>query len=114
MIREISPETLHEWIADRFGDPLVIDVRTEAEFCIGNIPESINIPMSQLTTEIGVLEGAERIVVVCEVGELSRKAARLVECFEGINSDATVVNLEGGYRKWAEFRSDEGEDSPRG
>lgn len=114
MIREIPPDTLNEWIADGFGDPLIIDVRTEAEFCIGHIPGSTNIPMSRLTTEIGVLEGAERIVVVCEVGELSRKAARLVQCFEGIDSDDIVVNLEGGYRKWAEFRSDEGEDSPRG
>lgn len=100
MVREIDVETLRRWLADEELDPLVVDVRTAAEFELGHVPGSVNVPMAELTDRIDEIAGADPIVLVCEVGALSRQAASLVRAYEDVDRDSRVANLQGGYRAW--------------
>lgn len=109
MVREISAATLDGWLSDEQADPLLIDVRTEPEYELGHVPGSRNVPMAGLTDELDIVEYAERIVTVCEVGELSAQAGALIQAYEGVDEDVTVANLASGYRGWREYtRSHEG------
>lgn len=81
-------------------DLLVIDVRTRPEFEISHIPGSINVPFSKFTSKIDGLDFPAIVVVVCEVGVASARAARLLEAFEAVDGETTVAHLAGGIRDW--------------
>lgn len=100
MVTEVDPAGLAEWHAD--AEPvLIVDVRTGVEFDLGHVPGSVNVPMTDLMDRIEDLEFPSRLVVVCEVGEVSAQAARLIEAYEGIGPEQTIANLAGGYRAWS-------------
>ncbi|QZA88883.1 rhodanese-like domain-containing protein [Salinarchaeum sp. IM2453] len=101
MVDEITVETLEEWKYER--DPFIIDIRAPEKFEAGHIQKSKNIPMNELVQQIDTREWEEPIVVVCDVGEASRQAARLLASHEAIDAD-TVWNLSGGYRAWKQHR----------
>ncbi len=99
MVTEIDPETLRERLER--GDRLqVVDIRPEDEYREGHIPGAVNVPISRFAREIDRHEWGEEIVVACPIGESSRQAARLLAAYEGVDEDATVANLTGGYRAW--------------
>ncbi|MFB6114578.1 MAG: rhodanese-like domain-containing protein [Halodesulfurarchaeum sp.] len=101
MVSEIPVATLRNWRQDE-ESLCILDIRTRAEYDLGHIPESRNVPMDQLIAGIESIEPSSRIVLVCEVGELSVKAGRLIEAYDGIDEGQTVASLEGGYRAWCE------------
>lgn len=81
------------------GDaPVVLDVRTPAEFARGHVPGAINIPYDQLASrldEVPAHQGDE-VVVHCERGGRAAKA-------EGVLKDAgytDVRDLEGHFQAW--------------
>ena len=47
----------------------LIDVRTEGEFILGNVPGSVNIPHTQVTSRIKEFEGKRDIIVFCASGK---------------------------------------------
>lgn len=99
MVTNIDPGTLQAWLSA--DEPvLVVDIRTEPEYEIGHVPESVNVPLAQLATRLDSRDLPRRIVVVCEVGELSVRAGRVIEAYEGVGEDHTVASLDGGYRAW--------------
>lgn len=96
---EVDPAELDAWQED--GEPLlIIDVRTAPEFDLGHVPDSVNVPMAELTDRIEDITFPPRVVVVCEVGALSSQAARLIDAYEGVGEEHTIANLAGGYRAW--------------
>lgn len=99
MVTNIEPATLEDWLS---GDEpvLVVDIRTGPEYEIGHVPGSVNVPLTQLATRLESLDLPRRVVVVCEVGELSIRAGRIIEAYEGVGEDHTVTSLDGGYRAW--------------
>lgn len=105
MVREISAARLEEWITEEGPGPLIIDVRTEPEYELGHVPGSTNVPMARLTEEIDIVESADRVVLICEVGELSAQAGSLIKAYEGVDESVTVANLTSGYRGWMEYSS---------
>lgn len=96
---EISVEALDDLLAAD-ADVRVVDIRSAGAFDRGHIPESENIPMSDLPQQIERLEGAERVVTVCPHGKASVQAARLVDSYEGF--DGRIESLAGGVDEWVE------------
>ncbi|USZ67075.1 rhodanese-like domain-containing protein [Halorussus salilacus] len=112
MDAEISPEEVRE-LLETGCDVRVVDIRPEAQFDRGHIPDSENIPFHALADEIERLDGAERVVTVCPHGKSSVQAARLIASYEGVPDDARVESMAGGLNEWdGEFaRSDGGDES---
>lgn len=99
MVEEISSETLKDRL-DRDEDVQVVDIRPTEEFETGHIPGAENIPFHRFAREVDSHRWKDDIVVVCPIGESSLQAARLLEAYEGVDEDAAVGNLAGGYRDW--------------
>lgn len=99
MVEEIAPQALKDRIDS--GDAVqVVDIRLPEEFEEGHIPGAENIPFPEFARAVDGHEWGDDIVVVCPMGESSLQAARLLEAYEGVEADATVANLEGGYQEW--------------
>ena len=76
--------------------PVVIDVRNDAEWNEGHIPNAINIPLGQLAQRIDEIPEDANVVVQCQGGGRSSIAASLLQKMGRKN----VANLTGGYRAW--------------
>ena len=100
MVEEVTAERLQERLAA--GDPVqVVDVREPEAFREGHVPGAINVPFPEFPERIGEVEWADDVVLVCPVGRSSRQAGRLLESYEGVDLDARIANLSGGYEEWS-------------
>ena len=81
---------------DRGDDFLLLDVRETREFDICRIPGSRLIPLGELPSRLGELEGAQDLVVHCKSGVRSGKAVALLReaGYDGAR------NLQGGILAW--------------
>ncbi|MFC7156363.1 rhodanese-like domain-containing protein [Halomarina halobia] len=95
---EISVDELKE-LVDEGADVRLVDIRSSAAFERGHIPGSENIPFAELPRRIEELDGADRIVTICPMGQSSVQAARLIKSYEGTN-EATVESLREGLEGW--------------
>ncbi|PSP80453.1 rhodanese-like domain-containing protein [Halobacteriales archaeon QS_1_68_20] len=99
MVDEITPAELAERLED--GDEVqVVDIRGRRKYDRGHIPGAINLPFAHLPQEMADVDWEDEIVVACPLGQSSRQAARLIQSYEGVDDDARVLNLEGGYDAW--------------
>ena len=99
MVGEITPKEL--WTQIQNGDSVqVIDIRPVEDYEAGHIPGAENIPYIEFIREISNHEWDDDIVVACPKGESSLQAARLLESYEGIDENTTILNLTGGYSAW--------------
>ncbi|WP_353634951.1 rhodanese-like domain-containing protein [Halobacterium sp. NMX12-1] len=96
---EISADEL-EALLDDGEDVRVVDIRQRAAFERSHIPDSENIPFSELPQSVDQLEGADRVVTVCPHGQASQQAARLIKSYEGLAEDARVESLASGITGW--------------
>lgn len=112
MVERIRPAELKARL-DRGEDVQVVDIRPEEAFEAGHIPGATNVPFARLATDIGSQEWHDDIVVVCPLGESSLQAARLLESYEGVDGDARVANLVGGYEEW-DYELEAGSDADGG
>lgn len=78
--------------------PLVLDVRTAAEFAAGHLPGAVHVPIDELRGRLGELPRDRRIVAYCQVGQRGYLATRIL-----LQAGHRVENLAGGYRAWALF-----------
>jgi hypothetical protein len=93
-VKKISPKEVEERL--RKGDIQILDVRSEEEYKQGHIPNSINIPLSELENRLNELDRSKEIITVCASGVRSDKAARrLMEMRFDI-----VKNMSGGMMAW--------------
>lgn len=74
----------------------LIDVRTPSEYKANHAPQFKNIPLSELPKKIDKFDKTKEIVVICQSGMRSAKAAKLLkkQGFENIN------NVKGGMSAW--------------
>lgn len=99
MVEDITPDEVREKLEN--GEDLqIVDIRQPAQYEQGHIPEAENIPFPELPQRVEDHDWADEIVVACPIGQSSQKAARMLESYEGVDDDARVLNLEGGYRNW--------------
>jgi len=99
MVEEISAADLKRDL-DADDAVQVVDIRQPDAFERGHIPGARNIPFDTFAREVDSQVWGDDIVVVCPVGESSLQAARLLEAYEGVDEDARVANLSGGYQDW--------------
>lgn len=98
MVEEVPPKTVKDGI-DR-DDIQVVDIRQPDEFAEGHIPGALNIPMNELPHQVQEHDWDDDVVVACPIGQSSIQAARLIQSYEGVDDDARVASMEGGYEKW--------------
>lgn len=76
--------------------PVVIDVRTPAEFAQGHIPGALNIPFDQVAARISEVDAPHGVALYCMVGPRARKGeAALLS-----GGYTSVLHLEGGLDAW--------------
>jgi molybdopterin/thiamine biosynthesis adenylyltransferase/rhodanese-related sulfurtransferase len=80
------------------NEPLVLlDVREPHETLISNLPNSTQIPLGQLASELAKLNSADEMVIFCKSGTRSVRALELLVS-AGFRK---VKNLKGGINAWA-------------
>jgi rhodanese-related sulfurtransferase len=96
---KIDADTLQEQIGNGDPRPVVLDVRTPAEFRGGRVPGAINISHDELAERLDELEGMRdrQIVLYCRSGRRVGIAAELLreQGFE------TLAHLSGDFGAWA-------------
>ncbi len=93
----IAPQELAESV--RRGDaPLILDVRSEAEYRAAHIPGAVNIPHDQLRDRLAEIDAAKRdeIVVHCKSG----RRAGIAEQILGEAGYSNLRDLEGHMDAW--------------
>lgn len=96
---DISPSELSDRIAAG-GAPLILDVRSPAEFEAGHIAGAINIPHDQLTQRISELgiSPSDEVVVHCQSG----RRAGMAEAALREAGYTNVRDLSGHMQAWNE------------
>lgn len=74
----------------------VIDVRTNAEYIAGHLPNALNVPLDQLPTAAATWPKDQPLVVYCATGERSAQAATYLSD-QGFRS---VYDLKNGIASW--------------
>ena len=96
----ITAPALAEWLDgsrdDMGAKPVIIDVRSKAEYAGGHITGSVNIPLTHLDDRIGELPFGKPLVVHCEGGYRSAIAASLLQKL----GRKEVLDMIGGYKAW--------------
>lgn len=75
MIKEISGSELEKFLEE--GNYKLVDVRKKEQYDQGHIDKAVNIPLDRIDDEID-LEKDENIIVYCNTGKTSSKAAKLL------------------------------------
>lgn len=70
----------------------LVDVREPVEVAAGTLPGFVNIPLGELTSRVGELDPARRVLLLCRSGNRSGQAAQWL-AQQGF---ADAVNLTGG------------------
>lgn len=95
-IPSIEPAELAARLQSEAGAPLVLDVRTKAEFDAGHIPGALHIPYDELAGRLTEVDTTKGVAVHCMVGPRARKAEATLAA-AGVKD---ILHLEGGYRAW--------------
>ena len=79
-------------------DAVVIDVRKSEEYVAGHLPESRNIPLSELEDRVSELDKLKDtpLIIVCQTGARSEGACTKLEKL----GFSKTNNLQGGIAAW--------------
>ena len=91
----IDPETLQRRV-ETGAAPVVLDVRTPAEFATGHIPGALNIPHTEIARRLGELDKEAEVALYCMVGP----RARLGEQTLAEAGYKRILHIEGGLAAW--------------
>lgn len=72
-----------------------VDVRSAAEFAGGNAPESINIPLQELSSRLSEIPKTAPVIVACASGTRSAMAKRILkgEGYADVHNIGTWTNF---------------------
>jgi hydroxyacylglutathione hydrolase len=93
-VDDVSPAEAPRWLREHHG--VVVDVREPAEFSAGHVPGAVSMPQAELATRLQELPRDRELLVVCESGTRSLRAAKFLKQV-GFGS---VTNLAGGTAAW--------------
>jgi len=95
LVKEICPTTTQKWVKN---GALLIDVREAAEVreLSYNVPNIINIPLSEFEERFQEFPKDKEVVMVCKSGVRSLRATG----FLVNNGYENVVNMQHGIAKW--------------
>lgn len=93
-VRSVSTDTLKSILDDPTKQ--FVDVRTVGEYKQHHIAQFVNIPLSQLQSELSKLDRTKETFVICQSGMRSQQAAR-----QFVKAGFTnVINVTGGMSAW--------------
>jgi rhodanese-related sulfurtransferase len=93
---EITPVEVQQRLAQ--GERLyLLDVREREEYAEAHIPDSVLIPLGQLSRKLSSIPKDSTIIAICRSGNRSGVAADLLRRA----GYSTVLNLRGGIIAWA-------------
>jgi len=76
--------------------PLVLDVRSQAEFDAGHIPGAVHVPHTEVAKRADLVQSARQIAVYCAVGPRARAAEQALRA-----AGATkLLHVDGGFTAW--------------
>ena len=93
----ISPAELHDRRTSGEA-PVVIDVRTPAEYAAGHVAGAINIPFDEIAERIGEVDAPHGVALYCMVGPRARKGESALLA----SGYTSVFHIEGGLAAWQE------------
>jgi len=93
-VRTITTIQLKNELGDK--NKQYIDVRTPGEFRGNAIKEFKNIPLDQLANKAGSLSKEQEVIVICQSGMRSSRAAKLLKNL-GFKK---ITNVKGGMSAW--------------
>ena len=76
--------------------PLVVDLRSPAEFGVGHIPGAINIPLAELEKRLDEIRNDNGVLVYCINGSRTRQAEPILYAHDIDN----IYHLEGTFYSW--------------
>jgi rhodanese-related sulfurtransferase len=77
-------------------NPIIVDVRSPAEFAGGHLPNARNIPLPDLDKRVADLPAKRPVLLCCANGTRSSRSARILQ--KAGRDD--VYNLGGGIQAW--------------
>ncbi len=105
-VKEVLPEEFERLAGEE--NWLVIDVRNPGEQPRLAGRPYLSVPLSGLENRLPELQGAENLLVFCQAGARSLKAARIIS---ERYSHKTVCSLKGGINAWADYQRRQGEST---
>jgi rhodanese-related sulfurtransferase len=99
LVKEICPTTTQEWVTN---GALLVDVRERDEVAqlAYNVPNIINIPLSEFEDHYTEIPKDKDVVMVCRGGGRSLRAAGFLVTHGYDNNK--VVNMKSGIIRWVE------------
>ena len=86
--------------------PLVLDVRTPAEFTQGHVPGAVLLPLGEIGSDpaaaarkVEELARGRPVAVICRSG---RRSARAIELLEKAGIRADLLDVRGGTNAWSQ------------
>ena len=96
-VRQISTDTMQEWLQAQGVSLLLVDVRAPEEFAVSHLRGAVNLRMNGEVLEAMARQRPARTVLYCSVGFRSSRLANAV-ARQGVRD---VFNLEGSIFQWA-------------
>ncbi len=98
-IKNISHETLKEWLAASKDKLVLLDVRTQQEYDAGHLPDALLMDIKELdfAEDIMELPKDKTYVVYCRIGIRSANACSYMQALGFEHCYNLVGGLEGGW-----------------
>jgi rhodanese-related sulfurtransferase len=93
-VSDIGTDQAPRWLEAR--DAMVVDVREPSEYVAGHVPGAVSIPQADLALRLEELPRDRDLLVVCEGGTRSLRAAKFLRQA----GFSRVTNLVGGTAGW--------------
>jgi rhodanese-related sulfurtransferase len=93
-VNDLSVDQAQTWLAQT--DAVVVDVREPLEYAAGHVPGAKSVPQADLALRLDELPRDREVLVVCEGGVRSARAARFLKQ----TGFSHVNNLLGGTSAW--------------
>lgn len=102
----VAPAAVAE-LSARADAPLILDVRSQAEYDAGHVPGAVLIPHDQLAARLSELDRERWVLVYCKSGRRAGLAEGVL-----VKNGFDVRQMEGSWNRWsAEGRPAEKESS---
>ncbi len=82
-------------MSGRADAPLVLDVRTPAEFAAGHVPGAVLIPHDQLASRLSEIDGDRHVLVYCRSGARAGQAEQVLA-----DGGFEVRQIQGSWLRW--------------
>ena len=91
----VSPAAVAE-LSARADAPLILDVRSQAEYDAGHVPGAVLIPHDQLASRLSELDRKRWVLVYCKSGRRADIAEDLL-----VKEGFEVRQIEGSWNRWS-------------